>query len=360
MPEDYAEQIALNGTRPGRPESPALKGSASKAIENAFRELIERSYFYQKVTVDLTDMDTAIKESINHETIKISESLFDPRRPPSFPTPATPQRLEGFRDEVRERPWRLATRHLGDNPTTTEIRRFAPRVGGQPVGTEISDMNLHFYLPPVRLRCPGSCKDISTFIALACSSDSHFDSPYPRKVPGGTEQIFVPVYRCEMCRQSIYTVLIRRVGLRLHLCGFAPRRELLAVQSVPEELLPILNDAEQAVAEGDLFGGFYHLRTMLEHYLKAKLGIQTTDQIRDDDLVAKYYETLKTEIKSVLPSLTSALEKLSAWLHARTGEAEDYQRQRDDICKHIKVIGDLGDAAFIKPPPFHPDSNTAG
>jgi hypothetical protein len=345
MLDDYAEQIALNGTRLGRPESPGLEGAASKAVENAFRELIEDRYFYQKVTVDLTDMDAAIKKSVQQTEIELSQSGPGPG-PVRYPTPATPKRLQEFRSEVGARPWRLATRNLGDNPRTAEISSYA-RAGAQPLGTDAKDLNLHFYLPAVRLQC-ASCKGRMTFTALPSSDDSEFCSPYPRKLPAGTEQIFTAVYRCEMCREAIYTILIRRIRLRLHLCGFAPRREPLPFKSVPEQLLPILNDAEQAVAEGDLYAGFYHLRTMLEHYLKTKLGMPITQQIRGDDLVENYYKALETGIKGMLPSLATACEKLSVWLHTRTGEAEDYQKQRDAICKHIEVIAALGPEAFVK------------
>ena len=355
MLDDYAEQIALNGTRLGRPESPALEGAASKAIENAFRELIEHRYFYQKVTVDLTDMDAAIKESVKQAKIELARSIGPVER---LPTPATPKRLEELRREVGARPWRLATRNLGDNPSTAKIHRIA-RTGAQLIGTDVNDMNLHFYLPAVRLQCASRCKGSRTFTALPSSHDSEFDSPYPRKLPAGTEQVFAAVYRCDMCREAISTILIRRVGLRLHLCGFAPRREPLPVKSLPEGLVPILNDAEQAVAEGDLYGGFYHLRTMLEHYLKTRLAIPITQQIRGNDLVENYYEALETGIKGILPSLTTAWEKLSTWLHTRTGEAEDYQKQRDDISKHIEVIVALGAGAFAKPSLSQPDAKSA-
>lgn len=344
MLDDYAEQIELNGTRLGRDESPALEGAASKAIENAFRDLIEKRYFYQKVAVDLNDMDAAVTDSIKQAQIRWSQSLGPGPYGPG-PTPATKDRLAELHCEVAARPWVLATRHLGDNPNTSGFHHIA-RGGTRPLGTDAKDMNLHFYLPAVSLQCGGPCKSITTFTALACSTDSGFESPFPRKLTDGTEQIFVPVYRCEMCRQSIYTILVRRVGLRLHLCGFAPRRSPLAVKSVPEELLPILNDAEQAVAEGDLYAGFYHLRTMVEHYLKAKLQMATSQQIRGEELAERYCEILQPGIKGMLPSLGSAWEKLSQLLHTRTGEQEDYQKQSDDICKHLQVIDALGAQAF--------------
>src|SRR4051812_13940889 len=121
MLEDYSEQIALNGTRLSRPESPALEGAASKAIEDTFRELIEKSYFYQKVTIDLRDMDAAVTESIKQAEVERRQQPWGPGTTGPGPTPATPERLEELHEEVRTRPWRLATRHLGDDPSTAEI-----------------------------------------------------------------------------------------------------------------------------------------------------------------------------------------------------------------------------------------------
>src|SRR5438270_13498249 len=109
MLDDYAEQIALNGTRLGRPESPALEGAASKAIENVFRELIEHRYFYQKVTVALTDMDAAIKQSVKQAQIELARRIGRLER---VLTPATAKRVEDLRREVGAGPWRLARRHL--------------------------------------------------------------------------------------------------------------------------------------------------------------------------------------------------------------------------------------------------------
>jgi hypothetical protein len=339
------ENIALHGMMMSRPESPALEGAAAQAIEEAFRELIERRYLYQKITVDLAAMDVAvieaIEKAIERAQIEASEPSLGRANFVAEPAPATPARLKALREEVAERPWRLVTRHVGDNPRFAEIHRTA-RIGTQALGTAPDELNLRFYLPGVRMRCPGKCKGESTFVAMVSSSDSGFDSPYPRKGSAGIEQIFIPIYRCEMCRETLYTLLVRRVALRLHLCGFAPRREPLASKAVPELLLPILNDAEQAVAEGDRFAGFYHLRTLIEHYLKDRLGIPMAQQIRGDDLVATHYNSLRSELRSVLPSLNTSWERLSHWLHTRTGEDEDFQKQRDAICKHIELLALVG------------------
>jgi hypothetical protein len=350
MSSNYEDQLALQGMLMSRPESPALEDAAAKAIEEAFRELIERRYLYQKLTVDLSPIDEAVKEAIKNATVRaITPGAGSGGGPVLRPIAATEERLKELRSEIEKRPWQLVTRHTGDNPELARIHRTA-RLGTQPLETAADDIDLMFYLPAVRLRCAGRCKEGTTFVALVSSSDSGFDSPYPRKTNRGTEQNFIPIYRCEMCRETLYTILIRRTGLRLHLCGFAPRRELLASEPVPEQLVPILNDAEQAVAEGDTFAGFYHLRTMLEHYLKNRLGIPIAQQIRGDELIDKHYATLVPEMTAVLPSLTTAWEKLSCWLHTRTGEVADYRTQRNSICKHIEALRVLGDNAVVKKP----------
>jgi hypothetical protein len=50
----------------------------------------------------------------------------------------------------------------------------------------------------------------------------------------------------------------------------------------------------------------------------------------------------------MLPSLTTAWERLSYWLHTRTGEVVDYQTQRNSICKHIEALRVLGDSAVAQ------------
>jgi hypothetical protein len=343
MSSTYDEQLELQRMLPGRPESPALEGEASLAIERSFRELIEGKYLYQKTIVDLAEMDRAIRASVAKEEEVAQRAA---AVPPiggggpvrvKLPTPVTPARLEELRKEVATRPWRFVTRHQGDNPQAHQIFSVS-RIGGQPIGTPLEDVDLSFYLPAVQLRCPARCKGLSTFIALASSATSHFESPFPRRKNGETEQVFFPYYRCEMCRETLYTLLIRRTGLRLHLCGFAPRREPFTSRAVPEALAPILSDAEQAVAEGDIFAGFYHLRTLLEHYLKGRLTIPITTQIRGDELVEKHYASISKELGSVLPSVTVAYERLSESLHSRTGGAEDYKAHREAICKHIEAL----------------------
>jgi len=133
----------------------------------------------------------------------------------------------------------------------------------------------------------------------------------------------------------MHAVLVRREGLRLHLSGFAPRRVQKSKRTLPPELEPILNDANNAVAEGDLYAGFYHLRTVVEHFAKLKLGLPLETRERGEDLLAKYGKTIPASLASSLPSLAASYDVLSKHMHARSGTPEEFAKQVDAICDHI-------------------------
>ena len=200
---------------------------------------------------------------------------------------------------------------------------------------------VQFHLPAVQIFCPSSCKATTTFVAQISSKYSPFGSPFPYTGTTGTEQVFVPVYRCEVCRSATYTLLVRRTGTRLHLCGFAPRRSPQPSRSVPDSVKPILSDAEQAIAEGDVYAAFYHLRTMIEHYLKQRLAISAGEQMRGEDLITRHHENLPVTWRSVLPSISEPYATLSKNLHGREGEAEDFAKLRNAICNHIEMLSSL-------------------
>src|ERR1039458_8020974 len=105
------EELNLQHGLPGRPESPTLETTARKAVESAIRQLVTEKLLYQKVEVDLSDLEPAFSK------IKVL---------------VTPQKLASFKTEVSTRPWQLETHHMGDNPQHAEIHRWAS-VGGQAV-----------------------------------------------------------------------------------------------------------------------------------------------------------------------------------------------------------------------------------
>jgi hypothetical protein len=301
----------------GRPESPALERTARLAIEAGFAELITNKLLYQKVKVDLSQLPTALAKA--NATVDAAK-------------------LSALEQEISVRPWELETRHLGDQAQHLPIFAAA-NVGGQPIGTPVHQMRIHFYVPSVQLQCP-VCKAERTFIALVASRQFNLEDPYPRSSPQSrTEQVYTIYYRCEGCRKVIYGVLVRREGLQLHLCGFAPRRAQTGIRAIPKSIEPILHDARNAVAEGDLFAGFYHLRTMVEHFVKLRLKAPLDSRERGEDLLARYYKTVPTSLSSTLPSLMKSYDTLSKRIHARSGTIEEFHDQVTAVCDHIEGLG---------------------
>lgn len=313
MPAPDDDEIKIQHALPGRPESPALERTARMAIEAAFGELISRKLLYQKVAIDLSALSKTI----------------------ASPELTTPDRLSLLEAEVAARPWELETHHQGDNPIHLPIFASA-NVGGQPLGTPLHKMNIHFYAPGVQLECP-TCKGDRTFIALQSSRQFNLEQPYPRPSTGGkTEQVYTLYYRCEGCRKFMHAVLVRREALRVHLSGFAPRRVQKSNRTLPSALQPILNDANNSVAEGDLFAGFYHLRTLIEHFAKLKLDVPLETRERGEDLLARYGKTVPTSLSATLPSLAASYDLLSKRMHARSGTPEEFAKHVDAVCDHIE------------------------
>ena len=324
---------------------PEIDSPFGSAIELAFRTLIERCYLYQKVTVDFDAAEQQARSMFEAQAARQIPPVSSPGQISTpYPTPAAEAKKE--REAATKRPWRAMTHHMGDDPLTIEASSVA-RIGmnsGLGMSSARKSENqipVPFHLPAVQILCPSSCKATTTFVAQVSSKYSPFGSPFPFTGTTGVEQIFVPVYRCEICRSAIYTLLVRRTGARLHLCGFAPRRGPQPSRSVPDSIRPILSDAEQAIAEGDVYAAFYHLRTMIEHYLKQRLAINAGEQIRGEDLIARHHEALPVAWRSVLPSISEPYSTLSKNLHGREGEAEDFAKLRDAIGNHIEMLSTL-------------------
>lgn len=298
----------------GRKASPVFEMHIRTSLVNIFRELVSSKHLYQKCEISLAELPALFK----------AEGYF----------PSQPE-LHDLYDEARLRPWRILTHHLGDDETMAGIFRRA-RAGCSPVGTPKEDLWMEFYAPGVQLHCR-ECGTMTTFSALG-GPLRNIENGYKRKGTNGTEQVFTLGYRCESCRKSVYVILIRREGLKAHLCGFAPRRQQVATRVIPKKFECILLDATNSVAEGDVYAGFYHLRTLIEHYAKDKLNLASEDRIRGDDLVKQYNLQLHPTVKGLVPSFGPIYETLSGYMHARTGTSEDFQKHLNSVCDHIEAV----------------------
>ena len=333
----------LTGVMTGRPESPTLEKEAGRAIEKALKKLIEVKYLYQKQAVDLTPVRKPLQEAIENSLASYLTPSLGGGGPTGLkPLEVTPDRFDELCAEIAERPWILRTRHLGDNVNDRFVSKIVQSGVSKPVNSPIKDMHIGFFLPSVQLQCLGTCKSERTFSGLSTSSGNPYSQPWGLAKGPETEQLFFPIFRCEGCSHFAYTMLVRRRGLKLQLCGITPKRPVVNSEKIPTEIAPILKDADQSVAEGDLFAAFYHLRTLIEHYVKQRLGLPKTEKAKGDDLISRYNETIIEGLKGTLPSLLLSWRFLSEALHAREGSADDFSEQRELVCKHIEVVARLG------------------
>jgi len=170
-----------------------------------------------------------------------------------------------------------------------------------------------------------------------------------RYTRNGTKQVWHLYYRCEKCHSFSNVITVKREGLRLQVCGRTERFVPPVHRLVPKELRRIIEDALNAVNENDVFGGFYHLRTFVEHFMKAELGEKPDSKVDGDELCSRYSKGLDPRMKEGLPSFNPIYADLSQRLHARNGERRHFDEILDAIHHHMEAKALFGKYTEKKP-----------
>lgn len=201
---------------------------------------------------------------------------------------------------------------------------------------EIEDQPLPFYLPALQLQCK-ECKGERTFGSLVDSRSGYLQAFIDRsKSPSLTKQVFTFYYLCNSCKNQTVVFQIVRNGLKLQLTGRSdPLRP--NVGKWPKNINEIIENATQAVAENDVYGGFYHLRTALEHYIKSELKIDAKDRVNGEELGDRYKASLSQKVKTAVPSLSTIYTDLSECMHARTGDVAVFDKNFKKFENHLKI-----------------------
>lgn len=299
----YANEDLI-GTMIGRVESPAIELAMQEAISVAMVDLLSAKGLYQNVRVD----STACSEH--------------------------PETEEELRREFSKRPWEPVSMGHADSMADREISSYAG-LGGETLGTPADKMRLHFPLPDIETWCT-ECRKATAHASTLASRNASFGKQFPI-LGEQTIQVFIPYYICSLCRKQILVFLIRRKGYALQLCGRSDRLHVDVPRVIPKRHRQIFEDALGAVAENDVAAGFYHLRTIIEHYMKHSLSIDVGEQIRGDDLCAQYKGSLDPRMSSGMPSLSLVYETCSAHMHARTGTPKDFATQCAAVTGHLEA-----------------------
>lgn len=304
LPRD--EQLV--GAYISRLESPEIEMLFQEAIGSALTDLLAHKGLYQNVDLDLSRIDDYVR--------KIGSSA-----------------IEEFEAEFSRRPW------VPVSPGLTKENRmraeFFCGVGDSPLSASSSELKLPFPMPGFKGRCE-NCRDDHSFTSVGVLWADGFLDYFPR-MSERTEQLFNFHYNCSICKDNIVAFLIKRVGLRLSLCGRTERPQLDVPKVVPKKLRPILADAIGAVSENDVFAGFYHLRTFCEHYMKSCLDLKVEERISGEELCAKYNASLDNRMSSGLPSVSSIYEVSSKFMHSRAGDRGDFGALLHQVEGHLKA-----------------------
>ena len=303
------------GIHESRPQSPAVELHMQDQISSALCHLLSTRGLYQKDQVDLTSLT----------------QFQDKSRPTQRPYVT----LDSLQKEFSLRPWIPVSKHQGDGSDAIE-RIMHGRPPASSLVPNTNDIPLQFYLPAFQAPCP-MCDKVTTHASLAGSRDEKTNTGYPKISPKGRHQLWTIFYRCELCHKFTCGIMVKRVGDQLLLCGRSERQPPPVPATIPKDLVSIVEDAISAENEGDLFGGIYHLRTFLEHYMKTSASVPIAEQINGDELSDKYKGTLDSRMNSGFPVLGVIYTSLSAALHTRQGSREMFAKSIADIDAHLRA-----------------------
>jgi hypothetical protein len=294
------------GSYIGRPQSPKVELLMQELIYDALKALMEESYLYRSRRIDLAEI---VAQADKDWT------------------------ADALRNEFEHRPWIPWSQNRGF--THGERQLFEHSAGGDPLGSPPEHTSLTFVIPTVKTWC-FKCEKITVHDSIPHIHFSAYHlNPEAIAEPLGSQN-FLFNMMCQECKSPPTTFMVRRAFLKVQLCGrshpFLPEPQT----EIPKVVRDIFRDAVGAAACGDVYGAFYHLRTLMEHHMKAELGIAIADKTDGDDLCARYNQKIDPVLRDRC-SLKTAFDTCSANLHNRAGSLMDYERVVGMLCSHFQL-----------------------
>lgn len=293
-----------------RSQSPTAENLMRQAIQHTLKDLLEGGHLYRNKTVALTSI------------LNLANAQF----------PAA-----DLEDEFTHRPWIPYSHNRGFTAGEEQILKNAR--GTDHLNTPARERRLHFVIPTLSTWC-ATCKshELHDSIPHIESSPYHLNPHEIRDVVG--TQKFIFNYRCHRCRGELLTFMVRREKLKVQLCGRSRPYFPDIPSDLPKALQPIYADAIGAAMCGDLSGAFYHVRTMLEHHMKATCGIRMDEQLAGSDLCERYNRQIDSAVTQ-RASLSREFSRCSEYLHNRTGTLDDFEEIRKRVLAHFRLIKTL-------------------
>lgn len=294
------------GSYLGRPQSPKVELLMQELVYDALKELMEQSYLYRSRRIDISQI------------VAQADKVW------------TAASLE---EEFRQRPWIPWSQNRGF--THGERQVFQHAGGCEPLGTPSERMRLSFIIPTVITWC-FKCERTTVHDSIPHNEISPYHlNPEAVAEPLGIQNfLFNMMY--QECKSPPTTFMLRRESLKVQLCGRTHPFLPSPPSEFPKDVRGIFRDAVGAAACGDVYGAFYHLRTLMEHHMKTDLGLAITDKIDGDDLCARYNQAIDSVLRDRC-SLKTSFDACSSNLHNRTGSLVDYEKILGKVCTHFQL-----------------------
>lgn len=263
-------------------------------VRSSLKELLETKHLYQNVTVEdpLLELQGKIIDKL--EQFHFSSGV----------------------SERRRANWTLID--------PAELRQTEP---------ETARWLVRFRPPDVKLFCE-RCDRTEAFNLLSAESFLDRGGSAMEHRHSTTIQVFALSFLCQSCKFVPEVLLIRRVGLKLTLCGRAPMEVANVPTVIPKTVRRFYSGAIVAHQSGQTLAGNFMLRALIEQWARSQVQEPSGEE---DTLVDGYMATLPDDFKGRFYSMRELYSDLSEDIHAATGSAELFDRAAGEITKHFEA-----------------------
>ena len=304
-----SNQNEIQQTYIQRSQSPEVENIMGKLIHDELEILLSEGYLYQNRSIDLSEIVGKADEHFSGEALK---------------------------DEFTHRPWIAYSKNRGFTRSEQQFTNLKPT---DPLGGPLREMHLTFVIPTIETWC-ARCKGKELFDSIPHLALSPYHvNPEAIKEPLGYQTLLFNL-QCQKCKSPLITFMVRRELVKLQLCGRSSPYFPVVPSEIPNRLTDVYRDGVRAAACGDFAGGFYHLRTLMEHYMKSICGIALNQQIDGSELCQLYNKTID-RVVAERASLTKLFSECSHNLHGRTGSQRDFSAALQLIEGHFRLIENL-------------------
>jgi hypothetical protein len=186
-----------------------------------------------------------------------------------------------------------------------------------------------FDVPHIKTFCE-KCDRIEPFNPVE-ADDTLQRHQEPESTLTGLVQNFVLSFRCQGCKGIPEAFLVRRVGMKLTICGRSPIEHVEVPKYIPATAKKYVSGAIVAHQSGQTLAALFLLRTAIEQWIRS-LG---ASHEKADQALDWYMSMLPADFKSWTPSLRDIYGNLSDALHKADASATLFNRAKADIEKHF-------------------------